>query len=1668
MSKVKVIKALAPKVSRLDMSHTDVLRRVPELTEAARLVKEGRLTPEEYARLVREHKPVEPYRFVPAPATTEEAMRALREPQRAAWGGTRDMTAGERADLRLDIPAYRDHGVWVNAVHRPERPTVYGPVSSVRGATMHGAPEKAMKVAMGGPKAPFATIRGEWSPVTEAEAIERAQAYLDHPEWRQVGYDPERHGYFYDRRTMEPIVGGEEVLQVGPLVLTRGAKVGDPGDFPFAGGGLARAARAVREMGRRAAPETRGMTQIIKEPGGNWAESGGSREPLTSKLQVRVRSRVDPRQTIREAREMGVDVENQSSFPQLQRAAAMNDWLDRQLNKYIRNQMGTESDPIRKLAEEGVLHYEPDTLAGASVRRMRASQGYPERGVAQSDLARRWEDETDYVIGEPRPFSDYALAARAGQPTAEELELVGGKYAAERPNALAFNADDLRHEIGTSGYGGFGHLRDELHNALDPESGLPQNLRLRPESLGRLSVSDAVRRVADINAWRAAQKAEADLARANSPAIRVHKEYAENNPRGLRWVELRASDRLPEGYVGKYDDMIDPDYADEDDAEMFRVFRVFDRDGKEVFATSRADLEDSLDDIGRGPGTADPEQAAARALSEPALQDALKYEGEMMGHCVGGYCPDVMSGRSRIYSLRDAKGNPHVTIEVGPPIGNAPVSGADLEAMEPGLFQAYKDQMYAENGIGSLHEWLRTVRPDLASRDSIVQIKGKSNLAPNAEYQPYVQDFIRSGRWGQIGDFGNTGLQRRADLPEQYRGVMPELGEYLTADEIAKIQGGEGMAKGGKVLRVAKEALEQSRRAEEPSRRMQDILRSHQAPSTTPMGTMGPLMPRSQGMYTPNVEQVDLPRIQSVDRARAANVAPKYTERMQDLLDSRLAREKVNALIRKGDELGMREWYGTEPLRQVAMDIGLSPEEYRSFMGQLASASQRNPVNQQNRMGSYLWHLSRTGQLPEDAYLLTNKIKKNPELAPEGTPVELPEGYGSLAQSAIFSRGKQIAHGDIEGALPPNAKLGTFYRNLLGNLRPVTVDVNAVRGPVIERGDPRWLETQVVEKDPNTGERINVHRPREMVESGLMTIKQAKERPGFWIAAPSGSEYAGFEDLWQRAARRFDVAPAEAQALGWYGSGDVTALKTAPELYVDNLERLVRETAQQTGQNPLRTLERVIRGEDFLRGSAPGKAEGGEVRRISAFDSPEAAEKWAREMHAASGGAVMMAQGGQPVLGPDESVPDSTDSGRMMYDQQLAEGGAPQGSGGMRERQEVARRFLEDVWRRLREQTAEEVASLRQSGAARDLVMRGLVAGTLGTPVDVASLAGMGGQLMAEATPGLNMSPERAFMQRQNLGRDLPEAAPGRLAQRLERPPGGTEWWQEQMVKRGLASPTERPVLETAAGIGVPVAAGAAWRGGLNRMANRAYVNARRPFVPATVTTEAVAPDLANARPRGWQDEVTRALITGENAPVSMRTMGGQRTFARPGQGVYMNEAGRLETNPMVAVDVPGAGNLSTNRPLRRDIAQAGVDLNQEAMAAHRFVPMLYNEPRQASAMLVRPSSGALSNEQVIAMGQRLPNMIAAHNPRLGGLVVMPYEYGGSFPREFSQAQEVAREVMKNRAPRFTYGVADEAMDRLYMGDYGAEGAGPMSPAAARERARLRAMEDEMIPADVQ
>ncbi len=203
-------------------------RRNPKIEAAARALAEGKMKQAAYAKVVAKEKPVKAYNFTPKPATDEQAMNVLIDRQKQNWKSHNNWPAGHRVGLRLDIPAYERHGVWVNSIHDESSgqdkkfPTSYGSVSSVRNATFEGSPHKAIRVATGEQtKTPFAKIKGELEHIDEDQAVKHFQKYLNHPDYRQVGYDPRRHGDFYDRETMQPVTHSEHVVQIGPLVLAK-------------------------------------------------------------------------------------------------------------------------------------------------------------------------------------------------------------------------------------------------------------------------------------------------------------------------------------------------------------------------------------------------------------------------------------------------------------------------------------------------------------------------------------------------------------------------------------------------------------------------------------------------------------------------------------------------------------------------------------------------------------------------------------------------------------------------------------------------------------------------------------------------------------------------------------------------------------------------------------------------------------------------------------------------------------------------------------------------------------------------------------------------------------------------------------------------------------------------------------------------------------------------------------------------------------------------------------------------------------------------------------------------------------------------------------------------------------------------------------------------------
>lgn len=215
--------------------------RSPELAVLAERLKRGEITKSEYDQAVNRFKPIFVYEEVPAPATDKQVVDALDSNKRPR--ANVDLPDGTKVGLRLDIPAFEKNNTFVVAIHE-SKPTATSPKAgaslsyrSVAGLKnvkfTVGNQAKALDIAAGEFKDKLQTMEGDYVSLTPEQAFKRAQAALNDPTYIQVGFNPLRHAYFYDRRTTMPVIGASEVIQVGNLILAKNPVYGSKEDFLY-------------------------------------------------------------------------------------------------------------------------------------------------------------------------------------------------------------------------------------------------------------------------------------------------------------------------------------------------------------------------------------------------------------------------------------------------------------------------------------------------------------------------------------------------------------------------------------------------------------------------------------------------------------------------------------------------------------------------------------------------------------------------------------------------------------------------------------------------------------------------------------------------------------------------------------------------------------------------------------------------------------------------------------------------------------------------------------------------------------------------------------------------------------------------------------------------------------------------------------------------------------------------------------------------------------------------------------------------------------------------------------------------------------------------------------------------------------------------------------------
>lgn len=510
---------------------------------------------------------------------------------------------------------------------------------------------------------------------------------------------------------------------------------------------------------------------VVKTKGGNWL--AGSIERVTEPMKTPKIAGQTPQERIVEHEKLLADPSLNAD--QLDRVnyhlevtkgeAALDKWVDKKLNSYIKNEMGTPEDQIRlgierryeeakklrsanqakldkmaadidrnqaagkdttltqrdyeaakerfaedeDIAFQGLYHGtvpEGGWMGGnvwepQALRSKREREGFPEGGMGTHPAAKQWEASSDAEIGNYLA-KDMQAEHLQETPLLKENEWINKVS----PETKIYKLDEMNPDVGLE----FRHMIDEVKTAMDPESNLPKHLKIAAKDLEKMTVDDVSALSGKISAWRNAQKGKANLELANNPAVSLYKEYpTANNPKGVSWRQIKRPEGLPDEEADK------------------------------------------------------------------ALRDAIGYEGDIMRHCVGGsgHCEPLLRGETEVYSLRDAKGEPHVTIEVGP---DDSIFGFKFAKENyPELYAQYsanKDKYF-----NSWRDFLAKEAPELLENipKQIVEIKGKNNRKPKDEYIPFIQDFIRSGNWGNVGDLHHTDLRQLS------------TGKYATDQELKSL-----------------------------------------------------------------------------------------------------------------------------------------------------------------------------------------------------------------------------------------------------------------------------------------------------------------------------------------------------------------------------------------------------------------------------------------------------------------------------------------------------------------------------------------------------------------------------------------------------------------------------------------------------------------------------------------------------------------------------------------------------------------------------------------------------------------------------------------------------------------------------------------------------------------
>ena len=223
--------------------------RNPYVVAAGKLFQEGKISREDFNAYVDKYTPIAeiPVDKIAPPTPLEKILKFFKSPKETERV-KKQIPDGTKVGLRMDLPA-KNAGLPVVSIHegKPnDNPKTGKPFASAGevikyASTAHiknvnfspRSQEKSLNMGLNPVKEPLQTAEGEWVNTSPEDAFKQVKALAGTEGWTQVGFDPARHGYFYDRSTGEPVVRASELYQVGSLILAKDVQYGEKENFLY-------------------------------------------------------------------------------------------------------------------------------------------------------------------------------------------------------------------------------------------------------------------------------------------------------------------------------------------------------------------------------------------------------------------------------------------------------------------------------------------------------------------------------------------------------------------------------------------------------------------------------------------------------------------------------------------------------------------------------------------------------------------------------------------------------------------------------------------------------------------------------------------------------------------------------------------------------------------------------------------------------------------------------------------------------------------------------------------------------------------------------------------------------------------------------------------------------------------------------------------------------------------------------------------------------------------------------------------------------------------------------------------------------------------------------------------------------------------------------------------